>query len=83
MAAMSWETADRLRAAGGDRAAIAAAVERFLDFGDEGEYSPTELWGFFTNTPPTVIELAGLDAKAKELAIGVFARCTHARYGGA
>jgi hypothetical protein len=82
MAAMCWETATRLRAAGGDQAAIAAAVERFLDFGDAGEYSPKELWGFFANTPPTVVALAGLDAEAGDRAVEVFALCTHARYGG-
>lgn len=81
MAVMCRETADRLRAANGDRTAIVTAIEHFLDFGDAGEYSPKELWGYFANYSPTVVELAGCDAVTKDRVVRIFATCSHARYG--
>jgi hypothetical protein len=82
MAVMCRETADRVQVAGGDRAAIVSAIERFLDFGDAGEYSPKELWDFFANDSPSVAGLAGCDAATRDRVIRIFATCAHARYGG-
>src|SRR5262245_51766257 len=62
MEAMRRETAERLQAAHGERPAIIAAIERFLDFGDAGEYSPAELWDYFCISSPTIPALAGYDA---------------------
>ncbi|MBN9517487.1 hypothetical protein J0H58_03050 [bacterium] len=81
MEAARRATADRIRAAAGDRAAVAAAVDQFLDFGDAGEYSPAELWDHFAAAPPTVPELAGCDAAAADRVVRVFAARTNARYG--
>ncbi len=82
MTAMCRDTADQLRAADGDRAAIVVAIEAFLDFGDAGEYSPSELWDYFSISAPTVPELAGCDAAAEDRVVRIFSTCTHARYGG-
>jgi hypothetical protein len=82
MAAMRRETAERLRAAHGERSAIIAAIERFLDFGDAGEYSPAELWDYFCISSPTVPMLAGYDAMEEDRITRIFSTCTHARYGG-
>jgi len=82
MDAVRADTADRLRAANGDRAAVVAAIEQFLDFGGAGEYSPAELWDYFATSSPSVPELAGYDAAAEDRAVRVFSTCTHARYGG-
>lgn len=68
--------------AGDDRAAIVAAIEKFLDFGDAGEYSPAELWDYFAISAPTIPALAGCDALAEDRLIRIFSTCTHARYGG-
>lgn len=46
MELMRRMTADQLRVARGERAAIVSAIEQFLDFGDAGEYSPFELWDY-------------------------------------
>jgi hypothetical protein len=81
MTAMRRATADRLRAASGDREAIVAAIETFLDFGDAGDYSPSELWGYFAGSSPTVPALAGCDAIAEDRLIRIFSTCTY-RYGG-
>jgi hypothetical protein len=81
MTAMCHDTSDRLRAANGVRVAIVAAIERFLDFGDAGEYSPAELWDHFATSSPTVPELAGCDAAAEDMVIRIFSTCTNARYG--
>jgi hypothetical protein len=82
MKAMRRETAERLRAAHGDRAAIVAAIERYLDFGDAGEYSPFELWDHFCISSPSVPALAGCDAVAEDRVTRIFSTCTNARYGG-
>ena len=82
MIATRRDTADRIRAANGDRAGIAAAVEAFLDFGDAGDYSPFELWDHFSMSAPTVSELAGCDAAAADRVVRIFSTCTQARYGG-
>jgi hypothetical protein len=82
MEAMRRETAERLRAAEGGRPAIIAAIERFLDFGDAGEYSPAELWDYFCISSPTIPAMAGYDAVAEDRIIRIFSTCTHARYGG-
>ena len=58
MKAMRLATADRIRAAAGTRAVIMSAIEAFLDFGNAGEYSPAELWDYFSISSPTVPELA-------------------------
>lgn len=81
MSAMCLDTAGRIRAANGDRAGIAAAIEAFLDFGDAGDYSPFELWDYFSMSVPTVPALAGCDAAAEDRVVRIFATCTHARYG--
>ena len=81
MVDMCDETSRRLRAADGDRAAIVAAIERFLDFGDAGEYSPAVLWNYFATSSPTVPEMAGCDAAGEDKIIRIFSTCTDARYG--
>jgi hypothetical protein len=81
MEAMRLTTADRIRAAGGDRAGIVAAIEALLDFGDAGEYSPSALWDYFSISAPTVPELAGCDTAAEDRVVRIFSTCTHARYG--
>jgi hypothetical protein len=82
MEAIRRETAERLCVACGDRSATIAAIERFLDFGDAGEYSPAELWDYFCISSPTVPSLAGYDAMEEDRIIRIFSTCTHARYGG-
>jgi len=82
MEAMRWETAERLRAGRGERAATVAAIEPFRDFGDAGEYSPKELWYYFAISSPTVPALAGCDPVEADRVIRIFSTCTHARYGG-
>jgi hypothetical protein len=82
MKAMRRETAERLRAARGERSAIIAAIEEFLDFGDAGEYSPAVLWDYFCISSPTIPALAGYDAVGEDRIIRIFSTCTHARYGG-
>lgn len=82
MAAMRRQTAQQLRGANGDRSAIIATIESFLNFGDAGEYSPAELWDYFCISSPTIPALAGCDARAEDRIIRIFSTCTHARYGG-
>ena len=77
---MCLDTAERIRTACGDRTAIVAAIERFLDFGDAGEYSPAALWDYFATSSPTVPEVAGCDPEAEDRVIRIFSTCTHARY---
>ncbi len=81
MEAMRLATADLIRAAGGGRDGIVSAIETYLDFGDAGEYSPSELWDYFSISSPTVPELAGCDAAAEDRVVRIFSTRTHARYG--
>jgi hypothetical protein len=48
-----------LRAAQGDRAAIVAAIEQFLDEGMAIVYSPSALWDYFATSSPSSARLAG------------------------
>jgi hypothetical protein len=74
-------TADQLQIARGERAAIISAIEQFLDFGDAGDYSPCELWDYFSISAPNVPTLAGFDAAEEDRVTRIFSTCTHARYG--
>jgi hypothetical protein len=82
METMRRITADQLRAAQGERTAIIRAIEQFLDFGDAGDYSPFELWNYFSISAPNVLALAGFDAAEEDRVTRIFSTCTHARYGG-
>ena len=73
--------ADQLRAAGGERAAIIHAIEQFLDFGDAGEYSPLDLWDYFSISAPSIPALAGFSTAEEDRVTRIFSTCTHARYG--
>ena len=69
---MCLDTAERIRTACGDRTAIIAAIDRFLDFGDAGDYSPAVLWDYFATSSPTVPEVAGCDPDAEDRVIRIF-----------
>jgi Zn-dependent protease len=78
MLAMCRETALRLKAAGQDRALIVEAIDKFLDFGDAGEYSQPELWDYFGGQ---TMESADPDEQSRDRLLRIFSTCTRERYG--
>lgn len=74
-------TADRLRVAGGNRQAIIAVIEQFLDAVEELEDSPAVIWDYFCISAPTIPEMAGYDKAAEDRIIRIFSTVTHGRWG--
>lgn len=74
-------TAERLRLACGDRGAIVAAIEQFLDEGMPIVYSPSALWDYFATSSPSVPKLAGYDATGIDRITRIFSTVTWERWG--
>ena len=72
------ETGASLRAAGDDRAAIIAAIRRFLDEGMAIMYSPSAMWDFFG----MVLHRAGFNQQEKDRRMRVFSTVTNERFQG-
>lgn len=79
MLTMCHDTAQRLKAANHDRAHVVDAIERFLNFGDAGEYSPAELWDYFDSE---ALSIAECDEQQRDRLLRILSTCTRARYSG-
>lgn len=66
------ETAELVRAAAGDEAAVADAVRLFIEESWELVQSPSAMWDYFAISSPTVPRMAGLAPEAADGVVKVF-----------
>jgi hypothetical protein len=71
-------TASNLRAAGGDRTAIIAVYERYLDEGMVLVYSPSAMWDYLNS----VMQLAGTSRQEKDRLYRIFSTVTQQKFRG-
>jgi hypothetical protein len=72
------QTAAALRAAGGDRETIIAAIRRFLDAGMAIVYSPSAMWDYFRTT----LDRAGFNDEEKDRRTRIFSTVTNEVFQG-
>ena len=76
------DTVARLKAAGGDREGIEAAIRQYIERGDGCGMSPMILWDCFAIRSPGIPERAGYGGVECDRMVATFDRLSGERFGG-